>query len=265
MNFDDLLNYFAKSARDENAILSSQDTEEICSFLDQHIEKLDDNDVFSAFCLLVQIAICGRDNVEAVRNGVETLYISLVLNSETSILEFHRLGEAIAVVTRLCARHGPGSLRGCQLSLPFCERNFSDASSSYRTGFGNSCSRDIEGRGSDRSHHNVTINLSSLPHLFAIQRFWSNVFTKIVLTRMSVPTIFCIARSLQIISTAISFLSRLNTAASTVTALCLTVTTILEMETDANSFPSINKVLSHTIALNVLDWLAGMYFPCALI
>lgn len=257
MNFDDLLNYFTKSARDENATLSSQDTEEICSFLDQHIEKLDDNDVFSAFCLLVQIAICGRDNIESVRNGVETLYIPLVLNSETSILEFHRLGEAIAVVTRLCGKHGPGSLRGCQLSLPFCERELSDTSSSYRAGSGNSGSGDIGGGSSDGSRHKVTISISSIAHLFAIQRFWCNVLTRIVLTKMNVPSIFSIPRCLPVISTAFSFLCRLDTAASTVAALCLTVTTILEVETDANLFPAVNKTLREAIALNILDWLLG--------
>lgn len=258
MNFDDLLNYFTKVARDENTRLSSQDTEEICSFLDQHVEKLDDYNVFNAYCLLVQIAVCGRDNIESVRIGVETLYIPLALNSATSVLEFYRLGEAIAVVTRLRGEQGSESLHGCRLTLPFCKRDVLDITKSHEEDPGINKYSNID-NSSRSSGHKVTINISSTSHLFAIQRFWCNVLTKISSTKKNVSIDFSIPRCLPALSTMFSFLHCLDTAATTVTSLCLVVTTILKVEIDSNLSPSIPKPLRVTIALNVLEWLSGRH------
>ena len=266
MNFDDLRDYFSRSSNDDDITLAPHATEEICCFLDQHLEKLDDNQVFTAFCLLVEIAICCRDNAESVKNEVEALYTALAINSDTSIQEFHQLGEAIAVITRICAEQGEESLRGCRLSLPFCERIAVDeiGGGSVKESNGNqernansdtsSASSSSSSSDSRRCINKVIIKISTVSHLFAIHRLWCNVSVRILSVKVQVPAAFSIPKCFHTIATLSSYLHLLNTPCCVIKSLCLSAITILKMS--PSSCPSTLRVL---LAIDILNWLSGTY------
>lgn len=263
MDFEVLRNYLSKATAEDEFKLASRATEEICNFLDQNIEKLDDNNVFDAYCLLVQIAVYSRDNPEIVRNEVEALYSSYAINSETSILEFYQLGEAIACVTRLCSDGGPECLRGCRLSLPFCRSSStpSEDSGDRKNASGdskNNSNNNSSSSSNSSSNRKVIINISTLPHLFAIQRFWCNVLVSITSMKFNVPIDFNIPKCIPTVMTLFSYLNTLDTISSTVKSVCSTVITILNNEN--NGFQSYSVPISSriTIALDILNWLSGI-------
>lgn len=268
MKFEDLRDYFHKTSGDDDIRLTCQATEEICNFLDQHIEKLDDDNVFHAFCLLVQIAVCSRDNRQSARGEVESLYSSLVISSETSILEFYRLGEAVALITGLSAEHGANSLLGCRLSLPFCESNSSEDSkpkSARRySEIENSAMNDNLGSNAMRVNNSnmVIVYLSTMAHLFAIQRFWSNVLLRILTTKFNVPINFSLQNCLLTLTTIFSNLHDMDALASTVTSVCTTITYALEGKNPLVQSSSIPYTVRTTIALDVLKWLSGLFGYC---
>ena len=278
MDFEALRNYLSTSTADDEFKLASPATEEICSFLDQYREKLDDNNVFDAFCLLVQIAVYCRNNTESARNEVEALYASYAINSETAILEFYQLGEAIAVVTQLCSDRGAECLRGCQLTLPFCrnspegfdtsEKNvdksndgkydkITDRSKDIRSANCDGNSNSNSNKNESKAYNKVIVNISTPPHLFAIQRFWCNVLTTITSLKFNVPIDFNVPKGFLTVLTMFSHLNQLDTISSTVKSVCLTVITVLRDEKEGLQSSSLQVPSQITVGLDVLRWLAG--------
>lgn len=266
MNFEDLSNFFFKSRENDDIRLTCQATEEICNFLDQYLEKLDDDSVLHTFCLLVQIAVCSRENPLSARSEVESLYCSIATSSETSILEFHQLGDAIGFITILHRKKGARALLGCRITLPFQVYfgpiGSGSGSSSYESDY-RRYAKDPEIISdssntlvSDRKR--VTINLSTPTHLYALQRFWGNVFLKIVAMKASVPINFQITKCLDTLVIMFSCLCSLDSPVSTVISLCAPVIFLLEGQNilvPSNCIPTELKI---KFALYTSHWFSGL-------
>ena len=264
MNFEDLSNFFFKSRENDDIRLTCQATEEICNFLDHYLEKLDNDSVLHTFCLLVQIAVCSRENPISARREVESLYCSIATSSEISILEYHQLGDAIAFVSSLCYQKGARALTGCKITLPFqdCSGSRVRGSSTYESEHG-SCVKDpatICGSSDSvvRDRKKVTINSSTLTHLSALQRFWGNICLKIVAMKTSVPINFQITKCLDNLVIMFSCLYNLDSPASTVTSLCAPVVFLLEGQNLLIPTDCVPTEMRLTVALHILNWFSGL-------
>ena len=266
MNFEDLSNFFCKSRENDDIRLTCQATEEICNFLDQYVEKLDGDGVLQTFCLLVQIAVCSRENPLSARSEVESLYCSIATSSETSILEFHQLGDAIAFITSLYRKKRVRTLLGCRVTLPFqvCfgPAGSGSCSSSYESDY-RSYAKDpkIISDSSNSlvcSRKRVAINLSTPTHLFALQRFWGNIFLKIVATKASVPINFQITKCLDTLLIMFSCLYSLDSPASTVISLCAPVVFLLEGQNILVPTNCVPTELKIRFALHTSNWFSGL-------
>lgn len=266
MNFEDLSNFFFKSRENDDIRLTCQATEEICNFLDQYIEKLDDDSVLHTFCLLVQIAVCSRENPLSARSEVESLYFSIATSSETTILEFHQLGDAIAFITTLYRKKGARTLLGCRVTLPFqvCfgPVGSGSCSSSYESDYRryakepNIISDSSNSLVSDRKR--VTINLSTPTHLFALQRFWGNIFLKIVAMKTSLPTNFQITKCLDTLVIMFSCLYSSDSPVSTAISLCAPVVFLLEGQNILVPTNCVPTELKIKFALYTSHWFSGL-------
>ena len=276
MNYDDLRNYFRKTSGDDDFKLARQATEEICNFLEQYIEKFDENEIIHAFCLLVQISICSRDNPRSTRAEVELLYHSLAVSSETSILEFYQLGEAVIVISRLAAEYGTSSLHQCRLIIPFCENGLSSTSQRRNSPSGENNRLCADGKSAaswtdDHSavknsevraeNNKVIINVSTLAHLFAIQRFWSNVLLNILLMKFDIPIPFSLPRCLQSLSSMLTYSCILDAPPSTVSSITATLLHLLEDSNHLMSSSVMPLGMRTSAALDVLRWTSGMCIP----
>ena len=264
MNFEDLSNFFFKSRENDDIRLTCQATEEICNFLDLYIEKQDNDSVLHTFCLLVQIAVCSRENPLHARREVESLYCSIATSSETSILEFYQLGDTIAFITSLCQKKGPKILLCCKITLPFqdCPGSRISGSSSYRSEYG-MCEKGPEGTSNTSSsfeseRKRVVINISTMTHLFALQRFWGNIFLKIVAMKTNVPINFQITKCLDTLIIMFSSLSTLDSPVSTVMSLCGPVVFLLEGQNVLIPTDCVPTELRISIALHLLHWISGL-------
>lgn len=281
MNYDDLRNYFHRSSDDDDIKLARQATEEICNFLDQYIEKFDENEIMHAFCLLVQIGMCSRDNPQTTRAEVELLYHSLAVSSETSILEFCQLGEAVTVISRLAAENGTSCLQNCRLVLPFSDngpssvfhRRSSPSSENNRLCDSEDYLNNGNSAVNQTRHHSgikdgkiraginkVVINISTLTHLFAIQRFWSNVLLNILDMKFDIPMLFSLPRCLQSLSTVLSYSSALDMPPSTLSSLCASILHLLEDPNPLMASSVMPLCMRTSAALHVLQWISGMRF-----
>ena len=282
MNYDDLRNYFRKTSGDDDFKLARQATEEICNFLEQYIEKLDENEIMHAFCLLVQIGICSRDNPQSTRAEVELLYHSLAVSSETSILEFCQLGEAVTVISRLAVEYGTSCLQQCRMTIPFCENGLSSTSQRPHSPSKENnriCARDnsltngdsAASRTDDHStvkntknrteNNKVVINVSTLPHLFAMQRFWSNVLLNILLMKFDIPIPFSLPRCLQSLCAMLTHSSILDAPPSTISSITATLLHLLEDPNHLMRSSVMPLGMRTTAALDVLRWTSGMRIP----
>lgn len=282
MNYDDLRNYFRKTSGDDDIKLARQATEEICNFLEQYIEKFDENEIIHAFCLLVQIGVCSRDNPQSTRAEVELLYHSLAVSSETSILEFSQLGEAVTVISRLAAEHGTSSLHQCRLMIPFCGDGLSSTSQRRNLPSRENnrlCSREnsltdsnsatyltgdhaaIRNTKMNSENNKVVINISSLAHLFAIQRFWSNVLLNILLMKFDIPITFSLARCLHSLSAMITYSSVLDSPPSTISSTTAALLYLLEDRNHLMRSSMMPLGMRTSAALDVLLWTSGMCIP----
>lgn len=266
MKFEEVRDYLESSGSDNDFKLPCQATEGICNFLYQHVEKREITNVLDTFCLLVQIAIYSRDNPLTERREVESLYFSLVASSESSINEFYLLGEIILLLTRLTAEHGSNCLLGCRLYLPLSDNSGANSalnsvgidqnsyieSSCGSSNYGNNGSTESKRNCNLESENKkVTVNISTLSHLLAIQRFWSNVLFRIISSRAH--TSVRLSTCLRSLASIFSYLHHMDTSTSTVTSLCTTVVYFMEYHS-----ASVSSLLRSRFSLDVLRWLSGL-------
>jgi hypothetical protein len=242
--------------------LDSRVVEYTCEVLEVEFERSTANTLEIGLSLLVHIALCSRENPEATRKKVESLYSSSVVSSAATISEFHQLGEAITILTHSTTRHGSGSLLGCELTLPFWDSfsrdndNVAISADLYTSSSSSSRIRNNNKKGDFGKK--VVLRISTTSHLFAIQRFWCNIMLNIQSIKYDIPISFYPQRYVEALQVMFSSLDNLDTNPSAVTSICSAFHSIIELDSFSIYSCSISIEMRVRIAMEILSWISGI-------
>jgi hypothetical protein len=241
--------------------LDSRVVKYTCEVLEDEFERSTANTLEIGLSLLVHIALCSRENPEATRKKIESLYSSSVVSSAATISEFHQLGEAITILTHSTTRHGSGSLQGCELTLPFSNsfsQDIDNVAISADLSTSSSSSRIRSNNKKGNFGKKVVLRISTTSHLFAIQRFWCNIVLNMLSMKYDIPISFYPQRYVEALQVMFSSLNNLDTNPSAVTSICSAFHSIFELDSYSIYSCSISIEIRVRIAMEILSWISSI-------